>query len=118
VFEGSPVSKAIEILRGCSDAEVATVMESFAKAKPAAEDYENYHEAALKIWRHGRGRPGYDEENLLDEMEWLLKNGNARSIARAAVDVAATILDPEQRRNAPKRLAEKYRERLCPDNHD
>jgi hypothetical protein len=117
-FEGSPVSKAIEILRDCSDAEVAAVLESLGKTKRAAAEYEIYHGAALKLRSYGRGRPGYDEVHLLDEMEWRLKNGECRSIPRIASEVGSTLVDPEQRRNAATRLAKKYYERLSANNRD
>src|ERR1019366_7104702 len=88
-FEGSPVAKAIEILRSCSVVEVSAVLDGLAKAAAAVDEYQLYHETALKLKQRGRGRPGYDEEHLLDEIEWLLKNGQSRSIASAAADVGA-----------------------------
>jgi hypothetical protein len=112
-FEGSPVAKAIEILRLCSVVEVAAVMDGLAKSAASADEYQLYRELALKLEQRDRGRPGYDEEHLLDEMEWRLKNRQSQSIPRAAADVGATIADPEQKRHAGTRLAKKYRERLC-----
>lgn len=72
------------------------MLDGLAKAAVAVEVYQLYHETALKLRQRGRCRPGYDEEHLLDEMEWRLKSGGSRSIPRAAIDIAATILDPEQ----------------------
>jgi hypothetical protein len=119
-FEGSPVAKAIEILQSCSVVEVATVMESIAKGAATVDKYERFHAAALKIWRHGRGRPAlYDDTKSLDEMESLLRNKEARSINDAAVKVANTLIDRREACDAVARLAGKYRRsgRYRPEKH-
>src|SRR5258708_14898118 len=92
-FDGSPVAKAIDILRSCSVVEVAAVLDGLAKAAVSVDEYQLYRQIALKMQQRGRGRPGYDEEHLLDEMEWRLKNGQSRSIASAAADLGATLAD-------------------------
>jgi hypothetical protein len=109
-FEGSPVAKAIAALGLCSNAEAAVVLETIAKAKPTADDYKRYHQAALKVGGHGRGRPHlYNAAKSLDEMEYLLKKNASRSINDAAIKVKNTLTDPHEACGAVARLAGMYR---------
>jgi hypothetical protein len=116
-FEGSPVAKAIEILRSCSVVEVAAILSALADAAPV-DEYERLRRASLDLLSLPRGRPTVcDDSRSLGEMARLLEENKARSVEHAATIVAEKLTGPYSN-SAQSRLAKKYRRglsRTAPD---
>jgi hypothetical protein len=103
-IDASPVAAAIEILRTCSLEEVAAVLCGLAEGGD-----ERFRKASRYLLAGAFGRRPCDDDASLDQVHWLLKNGQARSIEQAAAMVALTLIGEHSFDAARDRLARKYR---------
>ena len=86
--------------------EIAAVLERLAADTGDAA----WLRAALAL-RPKRGRRSIDDNASLDEAEWLMETGKARSFEDAAGIVAATLPGEQSFSAARERLADKLRKR-------
>jgi hypothetical protein len=114
-FEGSSAAKAFAILRECSIADIAPLLMKLADAA-TGEKSELWRQAALLFRRLPRGRPEiYDDAQELQQIEFYLRTGHARSTDQAAEQAClAAGIDRDHPQHAAmrSRLAKKYGRRL------